>query len=151
MCRISGGKDNPVSVQHFHNSSQYAQDLEETLSTLRAELQSEGQTAQRSNLIVLPATLKIAGKVLPTYAITDTGAEGKGFIDQSWATSPRLPSRKLERPIGLEVFDGREAESGRLTEYVTAWMRIEDHYKEIRLYVTQFAHYPVILGMPWMK
>jgi hypothetical protein len=49
------------------------------------------------------------------------------------------------------VFDVREAESGQLTDYVTARMRIEDHYKEIRLYVTQLAHYPVILRMPWMK
>jgi hypothetical protein len=106
---------------------------------------------QRSNLIVLPATLKIAGKFLPTYATTETGADGKVFIDQSWATSHRLPSGKLERPVGLELFDGREAESGLLTDYVTARMRIEDHYKEIRLYVTRLAHHHVILGMPWMK
>ena len=83
--------------------------------------------------------------------MTDTGAEGKGFIDRSWAASHELPSKKLEKPIGLEVFDGREAESGLLTHYVTARMRIEDHCEEIRLFVTQLAHYPVILGMPWMK
>ena len=109
------------------------------------------ESDQRSNLIILPATLEIGGKVLPTYAMTDTGAEGKGFVDRSWAESHELPSRKLKNPIGLEVFDGREAESGLLTHYVTARMRIEDHYEDIKLFVTQLAHYPVILGMPWMK
>jgi hypothetical protein len=39
------------------------------------------ESDQRSNLIILPVTLEIAGKVLPTYAITNSRAKGKGFID----------------------------------------------------------------------
>jgi hypothetical protein len=31
-------------------------------------------------------------------------------------------------------------------------MRVADHYeKEIKLFVTQLAYYPVVLGMPWLK
>jgi hypothetical protein len=30
-------------------------------------------------------------------------------------------------------------------------MEVEDHTEMIFLYATQLAHYPVILGMPWMK
>jgi hypothetical protein len=37
----------------------------------------------RSNLMILLITLKLEGRTLPTYAMTDTGAEGKGFIDLS--------------------------------------------------------------------
>ena len=109
------------------------------------------ESDQRSNLMILPANLEIGDKSLPTFAMTDSGAEGKGFIDRSWAESHELPLTKLKRPIGLEVFDGREAESGLITHYITVGMRIEDHYERLRLYVTQLAHYPVILGMPWLK
>jgi hypothetical protein len=83
--------------------------------------------------------------------MTDTGAEGKGFIDLSWATSHQLPLLKLSRPITLEVFDGREAENGSITHCVKTTMEVEDHTETIFLYATQLAHYPVILGMPWMK
>jgi hypothetical protein len=106
---------------------------------------------QRSNLIILPVTLEEESKALPTFAMTDSGAEGKAFIDLSWAESHNLPLKKLRRPIILEVFDGREAESGSITHYVQTRMRIEDHSEEIKLLVTQLAHYPVILGMPWLK
>ena len=106
----------------------------------------------RSHLMILPATIEIGSKELPTYALTDTGVQGKGFIDQSWAESHELPLKSLRRPFGLEVFDGREAESGKVTHYVEVGLRIQDHYeKTIRLYVTQLAYYPVVLGMPWLK
>ena len=68
------------------------------------------ESDQRSNLMILPANLEIGDKSLPTFAMTDSGAEGKGFIDRSWAESHELPLTKLKKPIGLEVFDGREAE-----------------------------------------
>jgi hypothetical protein len=38
---------------------------------------------QRSNLIILPVTLEISSKTLLTFAITNSRAEGKGFIDIS--------------------------------------------------------------------
>jgi hypothetical protein len=106
----------------------------------------------RSHLMILPVTLELENRKLPTYALTDSGAEGKGFVDQSWAESHELPLKKLKRPFPLEVFDGRESESGLVTHYITASLRIEDHFeKEVKLYVTQLAYYPVILGMPWLK
>ena len=42
-------------------------------------------------MIILPITLEIGEKTMPTYAMTDSGAEGKGFIDRSWAESHELP------------------------------------------------------------
>jgi len=106
------------------------------------------ESDQRSNMIILPITLVVGEKTLPTYAMTDTGAEGKGFIDRSWAESHELPLQKLKHSFSIVTFDGDLSESGAVTHYVEATMRIEDHTEVIRLNVTQLAHYPVILGMP---
>ncbi|SPJ89616.1 related to TY3B TY3B protein [Fusarium torulosum] len=84
--------------------------------------------------------------------MTDSGAEGKGFVDESWAKSQNLQFRPLKRAFEIEVFDGRPAESGRVTHYVRAGLRIADHYqKSMIFYVTQLASYPIVLGMPWLK
>lgn len=103
--------------------------------------------------MILPAELSIQGiPKIPTYAMTDTGAEGKAFIDESWARSHNLPFRPLKNPLEVEVFDGRPAESGAITHYIRASMRIADHQQErVMFYVTQLASYPIILGMPWLK
>ena len=87
--------------------------------------------------MILPVTLESGEQRLPTYALTDSGAQGKGFLDQSWAEAHELPLKKLRRPFMLEVFDGRSAESGKVTHYATVSMRVTDHYeKEIKLYMT---------------
>jgi hypothetical protein len=107
---------------------------------------------QRSNLMILPVTLEDPGNRILTYTMADTGAEGKGFIDQDWANDHNLTLIPLERPFALEVFDGREAENGRVTHYVRIGMRIHDHYqKRMIFYVTQLAHYPIVLSLPWLK
>jgi hypothetical protein len=98
--------------------------------------------------MILLITLELESKTLPTYAMTDTGAEGKGFVDQSWAASHELPLKKLKKPFGLKVFDGKNAENGMITYYVKTRLKTEDHCEKIKLFVTQLAYYPVILGMP---
>jgi transposase InsO family protein len=82
----------------------------------------------------------------------DSGAEGKGFIDGSWARSQNLTFKPLRTPFEIEVFDGRPAESGQITHYVRAGLRIADHHQQnMMFYVTQLANYPLVLGMPWLK
>ncbi|KAH7492803.1 hypothetical protein FOMA001_g2147 [Fusarium oxysporum f. sp. matthiolae] len=81
-----------------------------------------------------------------------TSNRRKGFIDESWAKSQNLQFRPLKRPFEIEVFDGRPAESGQITHYVRAGLRIADHYqKNMLFYVTRLASYPIVLGMPWLK
>ncbi|OBS16093.1 hypothetical protein FPOA_27763 [Fusarium poae] len=113
----------------------------------------ENENNQRSNLMILPASLNVAGREpIPSYAMTDSGAEGKGFIDESWAKSQNLKFRPLKRTFEIEVFDGRPAESGKVAYYVRAGLRIADHeQKSMIFYVTQLASYPIVLGMPWLK
>jgi hypothetical protein len=40
----------------------------------------------------------------------------------------KLPLKKLRRPFTLGVFDGRSAESGKVTQYAIVGMRVADHY-----------------------
>jgi hypothetical protein len=98
--------------------------------------------------MILPVILELGSKTLPTYAIINTGAEGKGFINQSWTASHELPLKKLKKSFGLKVFDGRNAENGIIIHYVKTRLRTKDHCEKIKLFVTQLAHYSVILGMP---
>jgi hypothetical protein len=102
-------------------------------------------------MIILPITLEIGKKAILTYAMTDSGAEGKGFIDRSWADSHGLPLRKRKNPFGIVTFEGDMSVKGIVTHYIETTMRVEDHLETIRLNVTQLAHYLVILGMPWLK
>jgi hypothetical protein len=103
-------------------------------------------------MMILPATLEIENQRIRTYALTDSGAEGKAFIDESWARSRNLPLTRLKYPFILRVFDGNETEGGRVTHYAQCGMRIHDHFeRQIRFYVTTLAHYPIVLGLPWLK
>lgn len=91
------------------------------------------------------------GKEIPTYALTDTGAEGKAFIDEEWARTQGMPLLPLKKPFDLEVIDGRTSEDA-VTHYTRATCRINDHtQKEMMMFVTKLAYYPVVLGMPWLK
>jgi hypothetical protein len=101
--------------------------------------------------MILFIILELGSKTLPTYAMINIGAEGKGFVDQSWAASHELFLKKLKKPFGLKVFDGRDAENGIIIHYVETRLRTEDYCEKIKLFVTQLAYYFVILGMPWLK
>lgn len=102
--------------------------------------------------MILPVTLAQCKKELSSYAMLDTGAEGKRFIDKEWARDQGLELLPLRKPIRLETFDGQEAESGPITHYVQMHMRINDHQEKRACFlVTQLAHYPVVLGLPWLK
>jgi hypothetical protein len=47
------------------------------------EVSVQKKTDQRFHLIILPVILELKSKTLLTYAITNTGAKGKGFINQN--------------------------------------------------------------------
>jgi hypothetical protein len=77
-------------------------------------------------LIILSVTLELESKTLPTYAITDTRAEGKGFVNQNWAANHELPLKKLKKPFGLKMFDGRNAKNGMITHYIKPRLKTEN-------------------------
>jgi hypothetical protein len=98
--------------------------------------------------MILPVILELESKTLPTYAMINTRAKGKGFINQSWAASHELSLKKLKKPFELKVFDGKNAENGMIIHYVKIRLRTEDRCEKIKLFVTQLAYYSVILEMP---
>ena len=105
-----------------------------------------------SNLIILPAILLLRNESVAIYAMADTEAEGKRFIDQEWAISRGFELLSLNELIRLETFDGSEAETGLIIYYIRCTMQIADHLeKKILFLATQLAHYFIMLRMPWLK
>lgn len=101
--------------------------------------------------IILPAILEINGKKLPTFALLDSGATSS-FINQTLVTENNLPSIKKKEPRILEVIDGRPISSGNVThETPPVLLTIGAHSETLVLDVVQLGHYPVILGVPWLK
>jgi hypothetical protein len=86
--------------------------------------------------MILPIILELESKTLPTYAIIDIGAEGKGFIDQSWTASHELFLKKLKKPFELKVFDGKNAKNGIIIYYVKTRLKTEDYCEKINFFVT---------------
>jgi hypothetical protein len=102
-------------------------------------------------MLILPAHLTVGGKEIPAYALTDTGAEGKAFIDKEWAEAHDISLLPLKKPFNLEVIDGRSSEDA-VTHYALVSCRINDHFQDtMMMFATQLAYYPVVLGMPWLK
>jgi hypothetical protein len=97
--------------------------------------------------MILPVIPELGSKTLLIYAIINTRAKGKGFVDQSWTASHELPLKKLKKPFGLKVFDGRDAENGIIIYYVETRLKTKDYCEKIKLFVMQLAHYSVILRM----
>ena len=104
----------------------------------------------RSNLMVLPAELKLRDTCFPTYTMIDSGAEGC-LIDEEWAKSRGLTFRPLNRPFGLRVADGRDSDGGMIRYVVQARMRIGDHTEKASFFVTKLEGHPIILGIPWLR
>jgi hypothetical protein len=67
-----------------------------------------------------------ATKMLLTYAIINTGAEGKSFINQSWAASHELPLKKLKKSFGLKMFNGKNAKNRIIIYYVKTQLKTEN-------------------------
>jgi predicted aspartyl protease len=108
------------------------------------------EESSRSNLMILPVILTTEKGDIRTYAMLDTGAEGYAFVDDSFAAYHSLPTRRLRHPYTLEAFDGRPSEI--VNRCAQARMRINDHVEENPLFfVTQLAHWPIVLGMTWAR
>lgn len=80
--------------------------------------------------MVLPVTLATDDRTLPTYALTDSGAAAKVFIDRSQAEAYKLPMRPLRRLFKIEVIDNRLNKSKKVTYFVEYSIQISDYYKK---------------------
>lgn len=84
-----------------------------------------------------------------TFALIDTGSQ-RNLIDEGYARSLHLPLVERSTPMPIEGFDGHSDHS--LT-FFTAPLKLQigSHVELIELNVSRVAHYPLILGTPWIR
>lgn len=80
----------------------------------------------------------------------DSGATGKGFIDETFAHTNKLTFYKLRNRRRLNVVDGRPSSAGDITHIVKLHMNIKGHKENMLFYVTKLGKYDIILGKPWL-
>jgi len=51
----------------------------------------------------------------------------------------------------VEVIDGRPIESGDITHIAKVGMKIQDHKEQLPMFITKLGHYPIVLGIPWLR
>jgi RNase H-like domain found in reverse transcriptase/Reverse transcriptase (RNA-dependent DNA polymerase)/Integrase zinc binding domain/Chromo (CHRromatin Organisation MOdifier) domain len=74
------------------------------------------------------------------------------FLDTQHAIKNNIQLIKKTIPLTLEVVDGRPISSGQVThQTVPLEVRIGQHVEHLVFNITKLGHYPVILGMPWLK
>jgi predicted aspartyl protease len=103
------------------------------------------------NHLVVTCTLSLDSKEIPTHTLIDCGATGYAFIDQDFANHHHLPLRALKTPRALEVIDGQKISSGDITHIAEGYLSIQEHREKLPIFVTKLGHYPIVLGIPWLK
>ena len=103
------------------------------------------------HIVVLVKLDNKSNKTFSSYALIDCGATGYAFVDEEFVRNHNLPLYKLKTPRSLEVIDGRPIESGLITHLTRLRMSIDSHQEDIPMFVTKLGHYPVVLGLPWLR
>ena len=101
--------------------------------------------------LILKCTIEDSSRRLDSHSLVDCGASGFAFIDDTFATKHHLPRHALREPRRLEVIDGRPIDSGDITHVVKIGLDINGHRERISAFVTRLGHYPLVLGIPWLR
>jgi hypothetical protein len=88
---------------------------------------------------------------IDTHALIDCGCTGFSFINDEFACQHNFPHYQLKNPKTIEVIDRQPIFSSDITEYVYIDCTISNHYENLIAYVASIGHYPLILGIPWLK
>ncbi|KAH0607596.1 uncharacterized protein H6S33_002630 [Morchella sextelata] len=120
------------------------------VSVLPAAAVSEDKMSEDS-LVVTCSVSQNLDSFIPTYALIDTGASGYAFIDESFVRHNNLTMTRLKVPRQVYVMDGRPIESGKITHIVNVSLDIHGHRETASCFVTKLGHYPIVMGIPWMR
>lgn len=101
--------------------------------------------------LVVSCSLTTNDQKISTIALIDCGATGYSFVDRKFARHHNLPTHPLDHPRQLEVIDGRPIATGDVTHLATAMLNIQGHNETLPMFVTKLGHYPLVLGIPWLK
>jgi hypothetical protein len=86
-----------------------------------------------------------------SHALIDCGATGLAFIDENFARQHHWDLIPLHEPRDLEVIDGRRISFGAITHVVKLLFSIGDHGEKLIPFVTNLGHYPLVLGISWLR
>jgi hypothetical protein len=72
-------------------------------------------------------------------------------MNDEFARQHNFPGYQLKTPKTIEVIAGRPIFSGDITEYIYIDCTISNHHEKRITDVASIGHYPLILGIPWLK
>lgn len=101
--------------------------------------------------LTVMCTLSASTTEISTYSLIDCGATGLAFLDETFARHHNLPLTRLQTPRNLEVIDGRPITSGPITHIAEFYLKVGQHVEKIFAFVTTLGHYPLVLGIPWLR
>ena len=111
---------------------------------------SSTQNHQESHLLI-PVTIGKNGKQIQTYAMIDSEATGN-FVNAKFVEKNQLETSLLSVPQVLNVVDGRPISSGMITRNLSLDLTMGGvHLESATMFVTSLGHFPIILGLPWLK
>jgi hypothetical protein len=62
-----------------------------------------------------------------------------------------FPHYQLKTTKTVKVINGQSISSSDITEYIHIDCTIGNHHEKLIPYVASIGHYPLILGIPWLK
>jgi hypothetical protein len=101
--------------------------------------------------LVITCSLTVNNQEIPTHALIDCGATGIAFMDQDFARHHQIPLQELKEKKQVEVIDGRPIESRDITHIAKVGMQIPEHKEHLPMFITKLGHYPIVLGIPWLR
>jgi hypothetical protein len=72
-------------------------------------------------------------------------------MNEAFTCQYKFPHYELKNPKTVDVINGHPISSGNIAEYIKVQYPIGDYYKTLIAYLTLLGHYPLILGIPWLK
>jgi hypothetical protein len=100
--------------------------------------------------LVIICTLTINNQEIPTHALIDCVATGIAFMDQDLACHHQIPLQEVKGKKQIEVIDGRSIESGDITHIGKVGMMIQEHKKQLPMFITMLGDYAIVFGIPWL-
>ncbi|KAK9395660.1 PEG10: Retrotransposon-derived protein PEG10 [Crotalus adamanteus] len=73
-------------------------------------------------------------------------------MNSAFATQWSIPQQQLSPPVLVETIDGRPLHSGPVVAVTRPLhMCIGPHVEEAMFYVATVSHFPVVLGLEWLR
>jgi hypothetical protein len=101
--------------------------------------------------LVITCTLTVNNQEISTHALIDCGATGIAFMDQDFGRHHQIPLEELNEKKQIEVIDRRPIKSGDITYIANVGIKIQEHNEQLPMFITKLGHYPIVLGIPWLR